>query len=42
MVMICNKAKTCREDCTEKEPHEKEIACDVGCDFDGKCVPCES
>ncbi len=39
--MICNKAKTCQIECRDKLPHEKEIACDVECDWNGKCIPVE-
>ncbi len=37
--MICDKATICRIDCAEKDPHEKEIACQVECDWQGKCIP---
>ena len=39
MKMICNKAETCEIDCTDKKPHEEELACRVECDWHGKCVP---
>lgn len=39
MEMICPKAATCDLDCVEKQPHEKDLACDVACDRGEKCVP---
>ncbi len=36
--MICNKADICGIDCEDKKPHNKELACNIECDWHGKCV----
>ncbi len=37
-LMICNKASICEIDCTDKYPHEEELACNIECDWGGVSV----
>ena len=36
--MICSKWQVCEMDCVDKLPHEKELACNVECDWHGICI----
>ena len=38
-IMICDKADICMIDCEERKPHDEELACNVECDWHGKCTP---